>query len=180
MHRLSLPFRRGEHHLPSREIVGKARIHPSLAFIEGKEIIPTYLGVSAAPPGGTGGAHALSFNFRQGPDGGEVVLLVPLCDSQGAQFNPTTNTFSFSLFFKDDPGSPPFDPFAFSAFHAFRTGNGLNHVISDPANTFQPGIWLNFTTQIFPGAGDIENATGITLLILQNWSGTIFVDNVHF
>jgi hypothetical protein len=122
------------------------------------------LGVSSAPAGGTAGTRALSFDYGPRPNGGDLVLIVPLCDSQGVRFNTTTSTFTFPLFFADDPTSPTRDQFGFQAFHVFHTpGSGPNNIGTVVrADTIRSGAWLTFTSQLFQGSGDLEISTGIT------------------
>ena len=138
------------------------------------------LGVSAAPAGGTAGTRALSFNYRPGPNGGDVVLLVPLCDAQGVQFNATINTYAFSLFFMDNGTTPPLDQFGFQAFQVFHAPTFEQVITANTANTIQSGAWISYTTQLFAGETDREASVGIVFHFTQTWSGTIFVDNVHF
>jgi hypothetical protein len=140
----------------------------------------TNLGVSTAPAGGTAGTRALSFNYRPGLNGGDVVLLVPLCDGQGVQFNAMTNAFTFSLFFADDGTAPTLDTSGFQAFQVFHAPTFGQVITANTANTVQSGAWITYTTQLFAGQTDLEVSVGITFHFTQTWGGTIFVDNVHF
>jgi hypothetical protein len=139
----------------------------------------TSLGVSAAPAGGSAGTRALSFVYR--PAGGNsTVLAVKLCDSQGVQFNSTINTFTFSLFFMDDPTSTTVETAGFQAFMAVHTPAFSETVTANATSTIRSGAWVTYNTQLFAGESDLENAVGITFFFLGAWSGTVFIDNVHF
>ena len=141
------------------------------------------LGVSAAPAGLSAGSRALSFNLRPGPNGGDVVLTVPICDAQGVQFNTTVNTYAFSLFFMDAAGTVPLEQGGgIQAFQHFNAPTfGPNNITANTASTIKSGAWINYTSQLFSGGqSDLETSAGIVIHFLQNWQGTIFVDNVHF
>lgn len=133
-------------------------------------------------------AKALAIHFAQGI-GNNLVITVPLCGSNGMQFNSTTQKFSFSLFFMDDATKPagfmPVD--GVQAFHAFIAPGGISMsnvtanvqvTSTNPNGLVTAGTWVDFAAPVF--AGDLEATTGIQILVGTSWSGTIFIDNVHF
>ena len=138
----------------------------------------------------TTGAHALAFHLSPSVNGNDAAVMVDLCSRganttpAGVNFNTVGGAFAFSVLFMDDADSAnTVQNAGAELFHAISDGNNVSNINAAPTpNTtvIQSGVWLNFASQLFVGAGDFEAATGITFHFTQSWSGTIFIDNVHF
>jgi hypothetical protein len=133
----------------------------------------TNLSVRAPPQSNATGAFALSYQFN-GAASGRGTVSVPLCNPGGALLDG--RTFHFAMYFVDGPNQTT--PFGGSVFWAHTdTSGAVGFVTAGPLEMpVTSNTWIHYSVVLDQGA---LGATGITVFVVNPWTGTVYVDDVR-